>query len=165
VPIPGRDTPAIEDPTIPSSDSAMLTDIHTFLSSRISPFIQLVVTNPVYLRLKVVANLIFTEEDTLEANKERLNDELIQYLSPWPSPVLGPRPDDYYTLNEVAHFVRNRPYVRAILSIALVPDEPAELNGWHYLTSATSHCLTGKTQSNAEPALPRVGNAARRVGA
>jgi hypothetical protein len=165
VPIPGRETPAIEDPTIPSSDSAMLADIHGFLSSRISPFVDLAVTNPTYLRLKVVADLIFTDEDTLEANKERLNAELIQYLSPWPAPVLGARPDDYYTLNEVAHFVRNRPYVRAILSIALVPEEPAEQNGWHYLTSAISHCLTGKTQSSAEPALPRVGNGARRVGA
>lgn len=166
VPIPGRDTPAIEDPTIPSSDSAMLADIHSFLSSRISPFIDLAVTNPTYLRLKVIADLIFTDEDTLEANKERLNGELIQYLSPWPTPALGSRPNDYYTLNEVAHFVRNRPYVRAILSIALVPEEEeVELAGWHYLTSATSHCLTGKTQSNAELALPRVGNGARRVDA
>lgn len=165
VPIPGRETPAIEDPTIPSSDSSMLTDIRNFLSSRISPFIDLTVTNPVYRRLKVVADLVFTDEDTLEANKERLNGELIQYLSPWPVPALGPRPDDYYTLNEVAHFVRNRPYVRAILSIALVPEAPAEPIGWHYLTSATSHCLTGKTQSNAEPALPRVGSGARRIGA
>ena len=165
VPIPGRETPAIEDPTIPSSDSAMLSNIHNFLNSRISPFIDLAVSNPTYLRLNVVADLVFTDEDTLEANKERLNSELIQYLSPWPTPALGPRPDDYYTLNEVAHFVRNRPYVRAILSIALVPEDPTGLTGWHYLTSATSHCLTGKTQSSIEPALPRPGNRTRRAGA
>jgi len=165
IPIAGPQTPAIADPTIPSCDSAMLADIRTYLGGRISPFIDLVVTNPTYVRLRVVADLVFTDEDTLEANKEQLNAELIQYLSPWPSPALGPRPDDYYTLNEVAHFVRNRPYVRAILSIALVSEDPVDAASWHYLTSAMSHCLSGKTQSAVEPALPRVGNSARRAGA
>ncbi len=165
IPIPGPQTPAITDPTIPSSDSTMLDDIHTFLSARISHFIDLKVTNPTYLRIKVIADLIFTDDDTVEANKEQLNAELIAYLSPWPSPTLGPRADDYYTLNEVAHFIRNRPYVRAILSLKVIPENLTELVGWHYLTTATAHCVKGKTQSSAEPTLPRVRTGARRAGA
>ncbi|WP_066796790.1 hypothetical protein [Sphingomonas soli] len=161
VPIPGPESPAISDPTIPSSDSTMLDDIHAFLSSRISPFIDLTVANPVYRRIRVIADLVFTSEDTVTANEERLNGELIQYLSPWPS-AIGPRPDDYYTRDEVAHFIRNRPYVRAILSLQLVPEHLGEPDGWHYLTSATSHVLKGKTQSANEPLLPRaISRAAR----
>lgn len=155
IPIPGPSSPAVSDPTIPSSDSTLLEDIQEFLGTRISAFIDLAVNNPVYRRLKVVADLIFTDEDTLEANKERLNGELILYLSPWPSAVIGPRHHDYYTLNEVAHFIRNRPYVRAILSLQLVPEEQNEPTCWHYLTSATSHTIKGKTQSESEQLFSR----------
>ncbi|WCM25669.1 hypothetical protein NDN01_16690 [Sphingomonas sp. QA11] len=155
IPVPGPQTPAIFDPTIPACDATTLNAIATYLGQRISPFIQLWVTNPPYLRLRVVADLVFTDDDTVEANKERLNQELIQYLSPWPSPALPPRPDDYYTRNEVAHFVRHRPYVRAIRALELVRESPIGLlGGFYYLTSASAHTIRGKAQPSVEPALP-----------
>jgi hypothetical protein len=150
IPVPGPRTLNIADPTIPSSDSTMLHDIATYLGDRISPFIQLTVANPPYLRITVHADLLFTDADSVQANIERLNRELIQFLSPWPPPALPPRPADYYTRKQVAHFIRHRPYVRAIVSLQLVHEAA---HGWHYLTSALSHSLSGKLQPASGPAL------------
>jgi hypothetical protein len=122
----------------------MLGQIADLLSTRISPFIQLEVSNPPYLRMKVTANLVFSDADTVQASIVRLNNELIEYLSPWPTPALGPRPDDYYTRQEVAHFIRHRPYVLGILSLSLNPEPPNSPAGWYYLTSALAHDLSGE---------------------
>lgn len=149
VPVPGPETPAIADRTIPSNDATMLKEIGDFLSEKISPFIKLVLTNPPYLRLTVDADVFFAEEDSVEACCARLNDELVDYLSPWPTPGLGPRPADYYTRRQVAHFIRHRPYVRGISSLRLIP--AGAPHGWRYLTSALQHEITGKTQSESRP--------------
>jgi hypothetical protein len=144
VPVPGPASLNIVDPTIPANDSAMLGEIADMLATKISPFIQLAVTNPPYVRLKVTAKLVFDDANTVQADIDRLNADLIAFLSPWPTKGLGPRPDDYYTREQVAHFIRHRPYVLGILSLQLDPDPPG-LAGWHYLTSALSHDLTGET--------------------
>jgi len=143
VPVPGPNSLNIVDPTIPANDSAMLGEIADMLGAKISPFIQLAVTNPPYRRLKVTARLVFDEANTVQACVDRLNDDLVAFLSPWPTRGLGPRPDDYYTRDQVAHFIRHRPYVLGILSLRLDPDPPGAA-GWHYLTSALSHDLTGE---------------------
>ncbi|HYI38765.1 MAG TPA: hypothetical protein VE053_00430 [Allosphingosinicella sp.] len=156
VPIPGPRTPDVSDPATPSSNATMRTAMADFLASRISPFIQLTVTDPPYLRLQVDADLIFTDADSEKANIERLNAELIEFLSPWPPTTLPPRPDDYYTLKEVAHFIRHRPYVRAIISLRLIPVSPSILSGWHYLTSAASHSLKSIQPAPEPGLLPRL---------
>jgi hypothetical protein len=164
VAVPGPGTANVADPTIPSNDSTMLADMAAYLGSRISPFIQLTLTNPPYRRVTVVADLAFTDTDSVEANIERLNEELIDYLSPWPPEHLPPRPDDYFTLEEVAHFIRHRPYVHAILSLRLVAD--VEVNaaeaGWHYLTSALSHRLRGTSQAARTESVPPILSLSRR---
>jgi hypothetical protein len=108
------------------------------------------VTNPPYLRLTVHAELLFTDDDAAPACITRLNQELIDFLSPWPSPALGPRPANYTTRNEVAHFVRNRPYVRGILSLYLVPDAAGVSAGRPYYTSALAHVVKGKASGAGE---------------
>lgn len=145
VAVPGPTTPGITDPAVPTCDSTTLGQIATFLEARISRFIWLSVTNPPYQRMKVTAKLLFSDADTVEASAARLNTELVSFLSPWPDPALGPRPDDYYTAEAVARFIRGRPYVRGILSLAYAPDPPPPAPGWYYLTSAPTHDLTGRT--------------------
>ncbi len=175
VPVPGPRTPAIADPTIPSNDAEMLSQVGAYLAGRVSPFVQLTVSNPPYQRLKVVADLVFTDDDSVQACINRLNEELIAYLSPWPAPDLGPRPHDYYTRKEVAHFVRHRPYVRGILSLRLMPEGPdgtpaldaaatdqapgaqadePQASHHRYFTSATSHALTGRATPASELVRP-----------
>jgi len=150
VPVPGPNTSAIVDPTVPSNDEQMLSDIAAFLSARISPFIQLNVTNPPYLRLTVHAELIFTDDNAAQAYITQLNQELIDFLSPWPSQTIGPRPENYYTRQEVANFVRQRPYVRGILSLHLVPDKTGYAATRPYYTSSLSHVLKGKSSTASE---------------
>jgi len=144
VAVPGPSTPGIADPTVPACDPSTLGQIAESLRARISPFVQLSVTSPPYLRMTVTAKLVFRDDDTAEASAARLNDALVRFLSPWPDPALGPRPDDYYTADAVARFIRNRPYVLGILSLDYAPAQPPGA-GWFYLTSATRHALTGET--------------------
>jgi hypothetical protein len=145
VPVPGPQTPNVANPAQPVSDGATLAAIEAMLRGRISPFIVPLVTNPPYLPIKVTAKLVFTRADAAGACADRLNSELIAFLSPWPpSAELGPRPADYYTERGVTQFIRRRPYVQAILSIALAPDPPADIIGWRYVTSAAAHDICGK---------------------
>ncbi len=148
VPVPGPETPAVADPRIPSNDATILQDIYDYLTTRISHFIQLTITNPPYLGLTVDADIIFTNDDTVDACIARLNQELIVFLSPWPTPALEPRPEDYYTRRQVAHFIRHRPYVLGIRTLDLIPDAATLLDhGRYYLTSAPKHALRGSGQT------------------
>lgn len=142
--VPGPSTSGIADPTEPTSDGSMLEAIEAYLSERISPFIKLAVTNPPYRRLTVTADVIFTDVDTAAANEVRLNNDLIKYLSPWPTGA--PRARDYYTRRQVAFFIRHRPYVRGIRTLELTPD-PGPAPGWSYLTSALAHNITGTSEA------------------
>lgn len=146
IPVPGPHTPDIADSTAPSNDAQMLSQIQQFLLSRISPFIQLAVTNPPYARLTVCAEVLFTDDDAEQACITRLNQELIEYLSPWPPTSLGRRrAHNYYTKQEVTHFVRHRPYVRGVLSLKLTADVEDLSESPYYLTSALAHCLNQKS--------------------
>ena len=141
--VPGAGTPAIDDPTVPSCTAQALAQIAAGLAPRISPFVALNVTNPPYVRLCVHADLWFADHADKEACISRLNTELIAYLSPWPTPALGLRAANYYTRQEVARFIRQRPYVKAIRALQLVPDPQAGRAVPAYYTSALSHVLDG----------------------
>lgn len=149
VAVAGPETPNISDPTIPSIDLATLAEIGQTLQAAISPFIQLTVTNPPYLRLKVSAQIRFSDENTGAFWIERLQGELVKWLSPWPDPALGPRPERYYTRRAVSEFIRGRHYVRGIDRFDIAPEDAPLRGGWVYLTSALAHDLT------AAPELPR----------
>lgn len=152
IPVPGPTAPAVADPTIPSSSSAVLQDVADLLQARISPFVQLIVTNPPYVRVTVHAQICFSDSDSADACRARLNEDLIAWLSPWPDPALQPRPRDYYTRREVAHFIRHRPYVAWIKQLRLVIDDDDCRGSWRYLTSATQHVI----HAVACPAAPAV---------
>lgn len=141
--IPGPTTPGITDTTIPTADPATLAGIKEMLSTRVSPFLTLSVTNAPFLRLAVTAQLEFSPTDTPDAWSAKLNSELIAWLSPWPDASLPPRPEDYYAPHAVAGFIRARPYVTAILSFAMHPQTlPPPIA---YLTSSLAHSISGIT--------------------
>lgn len=145
VAVAGPSTPNVSDKTEPMVSPSLLADIGELLETVTSPFVTIRVTNPPYVRLTVVANLVFSGDDTATAYEEKLSGELVEWLSPWPSPGLGLRPPDYYSREAIADFVRNRPYVRAVLSLCIETDGGSGPGGWSYLTSATSHKLRGMT--------------------
>lgn len=142
--VPGPATPNIADATIPLADQSLLEEINVMAAARCSTFVTLAVDNPLYVRVIVTADLVFSPADTVAAWCAKLNGELIAWLSPWePPPDLGTRPDDYTSDIAIAEFVRARPYVVAIMSLALAYDPPDEA-AWCYLTSAAKHDLTGE---------------------
>lgn len=145
--VAGPGTPDISDATVPLVDPLLLAEVGELLATRISPFITLTVENPTYVRITVHARVLFSDSDTVAAWTDTLNQELIDWLSPWPDPALGPRPADYYNDYAIGDFIRHRPYVRAILSLELSYDPQNARTGWHYLTSASTHDLSGETVS------------------
>jgi hypothetical protein len=144
--VAGPLTPNVTDTTVPQADPATLDEIGARLTRVISPFVatggRLAVTNPPYVRLTVRAKVEFIPTDTTAAWIVRLQADLIAWLSPWPDPTLGPRRTNYYTRHGVAEFVRNRPYVVAVLSLDLTPESDAGKQGWRYVTSSLAHDLT-----------------------
>lgn len=139
--VPGPTTPGLTDPTTPMADPATLANIKEMLSSRISPFVSLNVTNAPFLRLCVNAELEFDAGDTPEAWAIKLNAELIAWLSPWPDATLPDRPQAYYTPAMVASFIRTRPYVRALLHFSMQPQ--GKVPDVAYVTSAHQHHIRG----------------------
>ena len=142
--VAGPQSPNIADPTTPGVDTATLGEIAQALSAIASPFARITVTNPPWTRIKVSAVLVFTDDDTAFARETRLHGDLVRWLSPWPDPALPPRGDDYWTRQAIAQFIRDRPYVVSIVSLALEHErDPA--TGWHYFTSALTHDLEAFT--------------------
>jgi hypothetical protein len=100
------------------------------------------VTKPPYLPLFDVVTADFTDDKTPAFWQEQLNDELIEWLSPWPpTAALGLRPSDYYTRRAIAEFIRARPYVLGITRLEVFPQPIAPGNGYFYLTSAARHYI------------------------
>ncbi|KUR72074.1 hypothetical protein [Novosphingobium sp. FSW06-99] len=142
--VAGPQTPNIADPTTPEVDAATLQNIGRIVGTIASPFARLQVTNPPWTRISVTATLTFTDDDTAFAWEARLQDELVRWLSPWPDPQLPPRDAAYWTRQAIAEFIRNRPYVQAIVHLSLHHDrDPGQ--GWHYFTSARAHELCAFT--------------------
>jgi hypothetical protein len=143
VAVAGPTTPNISDPTAPEVDPVTLGQIQAQAAAAMSPFVELTVTNPPWNRICVHATVQFSPLDTAQAWMARLNDELRRWLSPWPDPLLPPRPAVYWTRQAIAEFVHNRPYVVEVKHLTLRHAQPChDDSGWHYFTSAASHALT-----------------------
>ncbi|MEG3147764.1 hypothetical protein U1839_24200 [Sphingomonas sp. RT2P30] len=144
VAVPGSKTPNVVDTTAPLADLTTLSDVGRIIEQRVGPFVDVLVTNPPYLRLKVEIACHFSDEDTNDFWCIQLAKDLTAWLSPWPDETLGPRPADYYTRRAIAEFVRDRRYVLGIVSLAVTPQTEQVGLGWYYLTSVKvdEHAVT-----------------------
>jgi hypothetical protein len=133
------------DPTMPTLPNERLQRIQQELQERASPFVTLHVCNPVYVRVQVNVSVSFYNEENPGANIERLNSDLVQYLSPWFYPQARPARDgDYASEADIASFILNRTYVRTMGSISYSYEpKPETLNAdWYFLTSAIQHTIS-----------------------
>lgn len=141
--VAGSDGVDVADPTVPRAPAHVLARIRCFLETLSSPFVQLDVVNPVYVRITVKAAVEFSENADSGSNTDRLNDDLVRYLSPWyydaDRAAKGGR---YASENEISEFIQTRPYVAALtaLEFQYTPD-PDSLE-WYFLTSAVRHSIT-----------------------
>jgi hypothetical protein len=138
--VPGSDGLAVKDPTVPAAGHELLAQIQAYLKGLASPFIQLQVVNPIYVRITVNAVVEFRGESDAGAPLQRLNDELVKYLSPWfydaARAVKGGR---YVSEADISEFIQTRPYVAEMISISLDYEPKREPLEWYFLTSAQQH--------------------------
>lgn len=155
--VPGPDARQGVDPTAPEASSDLLSEIGDYLAVRASPFADIRVVNPSYVRLRVVAEVVFRGEDAGGAGIERLNDDLVRYLSPWfydaERAALG---GHYVSEPAIAEFVATRPYVVWLEALEVhrepPPDTAEPVPAWCFLTSAESHNI--KEAKEIDPCAP-----------
>lgn len=138
--VPGPETQEAVNPLVPRAPGDFLARVETYLAALDSPFVSLRVVDPVYVRLKVTAVVQFAGAAESGGSIDRLNDDLVQYLSPWtPDAARGSRGPRYYTEDEISDFIQSRPYVATLIDAGYhyTPD-PQPLD-WYYLTSAEQH--------------------------
>ncbi|MCW2247933.1 hypothetical protein M2352_003567 [Azospirillum fermentarium] len=141
--VAGPDAAEGSDSTAPTVSTTLLGQVQATLVRLTSPFVTVQVDNPVYVRIAVTADLTFRNVESPSLLEERMNSDLIAWLSPWPPTGLEPRPPDYWTEPAIAEFIRRRPYVAAIRSLSLAYDPGDARAQPHYLTSAVEHTITG----------------------
>jgi len=102
-----------EDELEPQFGFHQLDLIYDFLKSKISPFVQLEVINPVYEKIKITCSILLEPGLEFEKGKylQLLHDELLHFICPWlkgDNILLG----GSISKNEVMTFIKERPYVR-----------------------------------------------------
>ncbi|HEY2094712.1 MAG TPA: baseplate J/gp47 family protein [Thermoanaerobaculia bacterium] len=140
--VPGPETQEVIDATAPSVAGDFLAFIESYLEGLNSAFVKTRVVNPIYVCVQVTATVQFTSGGTID----RLNGDLIAYLSPW----TAGRDPRYYTEDEISDFVQTRPYVAALIDIsfAYAPD-PQSLTSY-FVTSALQHRILEADDDNEE---------------
>lgn len=140
----GPDSVGVADPTVPAATGEMLGQIQAYLEGLISPFIQVKVVNPRYVRIEVRATVQFAAANDAGASLKQLNNELVQYLSPWfYDAARAARGGQYISEADISEFIQTRPYVDALVSLEPLKYEPPRVTlDWYFLTSAQQHKLS-----------------------
>ena len=140
--VPGPDSAQELDPTAPLASPELLDRIRGFLERRTSPFVRLHVVNPVYVRVEVDVTVRFADGVDPGASIERLDRELVRYLSPWfYDAERAGRRLAYAATAALSDFVLSREEVDVLVDLKLrsSPElEPLDTD-WHFLTSAKKH--------------------------
>jgi hypothetical protein len=129
------------DTTAPRAPSALLGRVEDFLAARATPFARVQVINPVYVRVQVEAEVAFRTGPE-GGDADRLNGDLIAWLSPWFYDARRAALQGRYASEaDVGEFIRTRPYVDGVLSLRLNYDPAPEALEWYFLTSAAAHLV------------------------
>jgi hypothetical protein len=140
--VPGPDSAQMLDPTAPAASSELLAAIQAYLEGMISPFVALQVVNPVYVRVKVTTTVAFRSGGDRGSDIDRLNQELIEYLSPWYySASRALTEGEYASESDISAFIQTRPYVSAMYTIELARDPDPRTLEWYFLTSSRAHVI------------------------
>jgi hypothetical protein len=133
----------VADPTEPLASADMLEQIRGFLSSMASPFACIQVTNPIYVRIHVTAEVLFQDSPEGGGGIDVLNSELVRYLSPWfYDAERAFLQGQYASEDAITQFIQTRPWVASLVNIGFEYEpSPANLQ-WYFLTSAKSHSIT-----------------------
>lgn len=153
--VPSESGNESSDTAVPRASTALLGTIQDYLAQRASPFATIQVVNPAYVRVRVHAEVAFRTPGTggdSGGGLDRLNADLVAYLSPWfYDAERATREGSYALEGDISQFIQSRPYVDTLLSLRLEHDpEPGTLE-WYFLTSANAHVLRERTFTGSLP--------------
>ncbi|MES1262253.1 MAG: baseplate J/gp47 family protein, partial [Acidobacteriota bacterium] len=142
---------AAKDPTRPVATVQTLQQIHQFLKARASVFARIRVVNPHYVGILVTALVSFTPGEDPGASIDRLDSDLVQYLSPWfYDDLRAEKSGDYASQDAIIEFILSRSYIAALNKITFEYDGDFQ-EGWCFYTSAPKHRIRQDTSRKKAP--------------
>lgn len=104
----------------PKNSNRVLQEIEDYLAHRISPFVSVHAKNPKYEEVLVSFIVQFREGIDKGVFLDRLNKELVQYLTPWAfEKSADVRFDGRVYASDVINFIEERPYVDFIVDFRM----------------------------------------------
>ncbi len=115
------------DPFEPKASFALLADIADYLTPLLPGTAKLRVENAAYVQVRVRVGVRFTDPNNPAFYKQKLNDELNRFLSPWAYDegadiVIGRR----IYASSIVNFIDQRPYVDYVAGIKLFSSEDGQ---------------------------------------
>jgi hypothetical protein len=157
VTIPDQQFHNLRDPLRPYTSLGLLDEISTFLSARLSCFVQLHVKNPQFEEVQVSCKIIFAKGYDQGFYLKQLQDAITRFLSPWAFPGGGsPSFGGKIYKSVLINFVEGLPYINCLTDFRLIHtfldtngnqqseelDEVTGSKGVSILVSARKHDLT-----------------------
>ncbi|MBR1218538.1 hypothetical protein JQ557_11095 [Bradyrhizobium sp. U87765 SZCCT0131] len=128
--------PGAADPWTPRTSAELRGQIGSSLQQQTSPFARIEVVDPVYIRVRVQADVVFRNA----GGATRLVQDLHALLSPGAERLDLPDDADGDDIHvAIANFIAARPYVAGISDLSLVFTPPLAAQPWCALTSADTH--------------------------
>ncbi|MGJ5179584.1 hypothetical protein ACQR16_14970 [Bradyrhizobium oligotrophicum] len=115
------------DPFEPKASSALLSDIADYLAPLLPGSARLSVENARYVQVRIRVGVRFNDQNNPALWKQRLNDDLNRFLSPWAFDdgadiMIGRR----IYASSIVNFIDQRPYVDYVAGIKLFASEDGE---------------------------------------
>lgn len=99
----------------------MLERIAKFIKEKSSPFVSVKVANPLFETAQVICSVVFSNDQEVGYYLERLNTELVNYISPWLDDIDHHLNfENIINVQEVEQFIRSRSYVQAIGGFSMI---------------------------------------------
>ncbi|KZS39755.1 hypothetical protein AWE51_08885 [Aquimarina aggregata] len=99
----------------------ILEEIKEYIKQFVSPFAKIEVSNPVYEQLKVRCSVKFTDYEKRGYLRNKLNNELILFLSPdIESSFVEKGFDESISKTEILNFIESRPYVAFVTEFSVL---------------------------------------------
>jgi len=114
-----KESGTVFDPMI---DAIRLKRIQEFLKDKTSPFAQVEVRNPVYERVQIVCTVGLTDDARSLPGiyRKRLNEDIVEYLSPWAKAGSDVRFGWSFNGNDVKAFIRKLNYVSTVTNFSML---------------------------------------------
>lgn len=105
----------------PKDSYSLLQKITTFLKDHASPFAKIEVRNPLYERVKVIANIKFRRGLDSGFHLRKLNQDMRAFLSPWIyDSTIEVKMGGFISRSDVLGFIERQPYVDFVTALSVV---------------------------------------------